>query len=225
MRLRGHEISIGEWKAAADELIAHGARNFTLSGGDALIKPGADELAMHIARALKSVFPVPASPLSVFTTGIGVDNETMRNLKRANALIVIPVHGIDTFDDHTSSHDSFQETLERINLFTSSGLRVASSVIVTSRNVYELENIVRLSLLAGACRVKLMPFRGAGRGRNDKSLVLGALDIQKLGSVASTYDKCFLGEPGLFTISPNGMARLEEYSRQEAGYWRDWKTF
>lgn len=225
-RLRGHEISAGEWMAVTDEFLLNGVRHFIISGGDPFCKDGVCEILKYIVFRLRSASVSPLSgSIKCFSTGELISDETLLLLKHLKIELVLAFPGFDSCTELSGGCVSFREILEKIHHFSSSGVAVSVSCTAVSRNISELGELSRLALTAGAGRVYFTPYNSCVRLSDNPSYRLSAADMQTLGSIVATSEKCVVyDDTETASVNPLGVLKKSYKPESHGVYWRDWKS-
>ena len=242
------ELSIGEWKNALDVLEGAGVETVSISGGEALLKSGLDELLRHI-RANTGLNK--GKGIVVITNGALMSESFLSLFKETNVHLSLSLPGLSTYGYHTgATGSSAANVLHWLRRAKAESIGSTVNITVTGRNFHELYETIANGLVAGADSILINRFLVGGRGiayREDLSLSRGqlsdALDIaenvlsisKRTGTVGTEYPICMIregGKPykrlrvgslcaaarGFFVIDPSGYVRTCNHSPRRVGY-------
>ncbi|MDI3540382.1 MAG: hypothetical protein PWQ52_1505 [Methanolobus sp.] len=144
-------------------------------GGEPLVYDGLEELISHVAQT-------KASP-ALFTSGVGLTKERAASLKNAG-LYMLSV----SLDSSTEAgHDFmrgrpgvFREAMSAIRNGLDAGLLVNMYVVLSPRNIGELDEFYSLAKDAGVHELSFFQIVPTGRWLDHKDEVLSPEDLQKL---------------------------------------------
>ncbi len=247
------ELSIDEWQAAVDELVAHGVRHIAVTGGEPTLKEGLPSLLRHIAARLQACAPEPTT-LALFTNGRTLDGAWLDLLAACRAELYVSLPGLTTFAMQTGGATAgfgFRQLLELIHA-ASAVTRVSVGVTVTRPLLPELHATLAYAVLSGAHAVILNLFKPTGRGRHHPDLELSSAQVIEAADIAEDVaEKCggacvFGGEfppevtpsthphlqvenrcmaaRGTFTIAPDGRLHVCEHDETPLAPWREWRA-
>ena len=242
------ELSIEEWKKALSVLDGAGVKTVSISGGEALLKNGLDELLRHI-RAKTGLNQ--DKRIVVISNGALMSEHFLALFKETNVRLSLSLPGLSTFQYHTgASENSTANVLHWLGRANEESVSSTVNITVTKRNFHELYETIANGLIAGADRVLLNRFLVGGRGiayKKELSLSRGqlaeALDIaedvlsvsKRGGSVGTEYPICIIKDGGkqyerlrvgslcaagreFFVVDPSGYIRTCNHSPRRVGH-------
>ncbi len=172
--LYGPELTIGEWCDVAERLIRHGVRHFTLSGGEALLKPGVERLIDFLKNH-------PEKPgFSVYTNGSLVTKALLEQLRDSNGSLALSLPGIKCYRELTGANITVYDLIDRFAEITKAGVPFSVGITVTGRSRKEWKQMASLAILSGAASVQIGPFVAEGRGKFHPELLLSYPEACKL---------------------------------------------
>ncbi len=246
------EMSLDEWKAAAEEMIANGVRYIGVTGGEPTLKDGVKELIRFLSARLDFHYP-DDHVLALFTNGKSITPDWFELLKECGAELYTSLPGLQTFGSQTGeAPNGYRKVLPFIYTASERGIRVSVGITITKNNLSELYEICSYAALSGARSVILNLFKPSGRGKYHPELCLTREDILFAAKTAEEVaSQCgngidFGGEfpewirqddyphlkienrcaavRGTFTIAPDGWIHLCEHDAEGLCSWRDWKS-
>ncbi|MBO4489966.1 MAG: radical SAM protein [Lentisphaeria bacterium] len=247
-RLRGGELTIGEWREAASALIADGVRYIGVTGGEPALKPGWEELLFHLKAELERYHP-DGHELALYSNGKNLRPDSRNVLKACGAKLYLSLPGLTAFPAQTGEPDGdFRRVIRQIGAMD--GVCVMVGVTVTKISLPELYEILSYAVLAGVEGVILNLFKpSGGRGISHPELRLSDSDILQAARIAETVaEKCggaafFGGEfpefvrpedfphlslesrciaaRGTFTVAPDGFIHVCEHDPEALCFWKD----
>lgn len=200
------ELSLDEWKEVICRLYDSGVTAFSISGGEALLRPELPELIAYIARQGNKRGVVPH--LSLISNGKLMNDGYLQLFKQYHVQLAMSLPGYETFVEHTGV-DNADGVLYWFQRAKEIGLQTTVNVTVTNKNYHELFRTIALGLLNGASTVLLNRFLPGGRGLSyrqaldlDKEQLNGMLDIaeevltygKRLGYVGTEFPKCIIND-------------------------------
>jgi len=242
------ELSTGEWMKALAVLEGAGFETVSISGGEALLKNGLDELLRHI-RANTGLNK--GKGLVVISNGALMSERFLSLFKETNVRLSLSLPGLATYGYHTGTGgNSAANVLHWLGRAKAESIRSTVNITVTNRNFHELYETIANGLIAGADSVLMNRFLVGGRGiayRDELSLsgsqMRDALDIaenvlsisKRKGAVGTEYPVCMVregGKPyrrlrvgslcaaakGFFVIDPSGYVRTCNHSPRRVGH-------
>ncbi len=243
---KGEELSVHDWKKVVDILYSKGVELFSVSGGEALLKDGFEEILRHIRhegdrRGLDS-------PIVLISNARKMTDDYLRLFKELNIHLSMSLPGYETFQEHTGV-DNADGVLHWFQVAKIIGLKTTLNVTVTKKSYEELFQTISLGLINGAEDVLLNRFLPGGRGlsyMNELSLspeqVNGMLDTaeevlayaNKQGHVGTEIPVCSIKDiskykhihigyqcaaaKGFFVIDPSGSIRTCNHSPRIVGH-------
>ena len=157
-----------------------GARNFTVSGGEPLLRDDIFELMAHVAQRKVSV--------NFLTNGSLLDEEAARRCVQAGVtLFEIPLLS-DERDTHSylTGSTSFDRVLEAIPNGKLAGAQVVAVFVVTKLNASHLRGMIEMAFALGADGIMVNRFNVGGRGiENMQELMPSAEQVQQGLAVAN----------------------------------------
>ena len=243
---KGEELSVHDWKKVVDILYSKGVELFSVSGGEALLKDGFEEILRHIRhegdrRGLDS-------PIVLISNARKMTDDYLRLFKELNIHLSMSLPGYETFQEHTGV-DNADGVLHWFQVAKSIGLNTTVNVTVTKKNYHELFRTLSLGLIYGAGSILLNRFLPGGRGlsflnelRLTPAQVNGMLDTaeevlsyaNRQGNVGTEIPYCAIKDPskykhihfgfqcaaakGFFVIDPSGKIRACNHSPHIVGH-------
>jgi len=198
-------LNDADFRYIVDWSSAIGARIIEISGGEPLVL--GEELLEVIRYADDSGLAVV-----LLTNGCLLDKGWAQKLASANtASIGISIYGANprTHEDFTRTPDSFYKTIEGIKNASAAGLEVTANVVVTPKNIEELQLLP--SILDG--QVSMYTFASvvpSGRGAKNDEYILPEDSYEQ---VIEGIMRCFSSEAYCFLNSmfPEPSQELQRY--------------
>ena len=246
---KGKELTVDEWKSAIDRLYDCGVEVFSISGGEALLKEGLDDILRHIrasgaARGLDN-------EMLVISNGRLMNEAWLDLFKELNVHLSMSLPGYETFKAHTGV-DNADGVLHWFNVAREKGIKTTVNITVTQLNYHELFKTISLGLINGATTILLNRFLPGGRGLIHKDqLALTAQQVKgmvdtgeevltianRYGSVGTEIPMCVVGDAtayhylqigyrcaaakGFFVVGPSGEIRTCNHSPHIVGHIMD----
>ncbi len=243
MMPQGQELSIDEWQRLINELSAAGVRQFSFSGGEALLKEGCMELLGFASeRAL----------VGLLSNGRLVTEDVIRFCAERGIRLSVSMPGFNSYAANTDSDTSIKHIL---GIFTKAkilGCTTTVGIAVTKLNLPELYETISAALIAGADSLLLNRFLPGGRGLSHPELLLSAKDVLRAADIAeevlsrakrhgtfgTEMPACLIDRSRyhylnamtgcsaatrFFVIGPNGMIRVCNHSPVEILHWTEWR--
>ena len=243
---KGEELSVAQWKDAIDILLKKGVESFSVSGGEALLKEGFEEILWYIRERSNSLGII--RPIVLISNALAMKEEYLRLFKELDVHLSMSLPGYETFQEHTGI-DNADGVLHWFEVAKSLGIKATVNVTVTKKNYYELFQTISMGLLSGAYDVLLNRFLPGGRGleyMNELGLtpeqVNGMLDTaeevltyaNRYGNVGTEIPMCSIKDvdkykrihigyrcaaaKGFFVIDPSGQIRTCNHSPRIVGH-------
>jgi len=245
---RREELSIEEWKKALKLLERSGVINVTISGGEALLKEGMDELLFYIR---KNTGLNQDMKIIIISNAAVMNEDYVRLFKEVNAHLSLSLPGLATFSYHVgTSFNSPDNVLHWLQRASEEKIETTVNVTVTQKNYHELYETVANGLIAGAGTVLINRFLVGGRGLTyqaelslSKDELRGLLNIiekvltisKRFGSVGTEYPLCLIPKGdkqnkmlrigsrcaaanGFFVVDPSGYIRTCNHSPKRVGH-------
>lgn len=181
----GPEISIDEWKRVVDELVAHGVRSFTLSGGEASLKEGVRDLILHLAARPETLY------VELFSNGLAIDDGWLDFLAVHRVRLDVSLPSLKRFGELTGCARKGKDILKLIERAADHGLEVVVSVAITAPAFGEIRKIVSSAFVAGARSVQIGPVMPEGRCREHPEYLLTPGQVAELPKIAAGLSKLF----------------------------------
>jgi len=129
-----NELSVSEWKEAFVKLAKVAPKaEITFSGGEPLVKEGIFEILEHSYNlGFENI---------LFTNGLLIKNDNIDILKKITSLIQISLDGLSSnTHDLTRNKDSFQKTMNSIQLIIDRDIDLDLAINITPNNLDEMVN-------------------------------------------------------------------------------------
>lgn len=181
---RKKELSVNEWRQAINRLVLIGVRNFTISGGEVLMKDGFEKIIkyIHSLRNLSRFNDI--GKITVISNGRLMSMQSLAVFKECGVHLALSLPGYETFKWHTNV-DNANGVLSWLRKAKEIGLSTTVNVTVTKRNLYELSNIITKAFDAGAGNLLLNRFLPGGRGLECmKELFLSNRELNQMLDIA-----------------------------------------
>ncbi|MBQ2397041.1 MAG: radical SAM protein [Bacteroidales bacterium] len=211
------ELDINQWKQAISRLYDSGVEVFSISGGEAILKEGFEEILLHIReegneRGFNNV-------ITLISNGLAMKEEYLHLFKELNVHFSMSLPGYTTFKDHTGV-DNAEGVLSWFRKAKEIGLNPTVNVTVTKINYHELFETISLGLINGASNILLNRFLPGGRGLSymdrlklNNEQLNGMLDVaeevlelsNRRGSVGTEFPYCVIKKPGKYKRINIGM--------------------
>jgi len=223
---RRPELSVDEWKQCIDLLAGMGCTIFSFTGGEALLKPGIEEIiAFAASRECEHIEPggdglrrrVGPPSLYLLSNGAPVTREVLSFCQEFGIHLSLSLPGLGTYTYHTQADDA-QMVLERFRLAKRMKVSTTVNTAVTRRNLPELWETIAEAMSAGAGSLLMNRFLPGGRGltyADDLSLAPTDL-LTMLDTAEDVLERC--KRPGhLGTEVPKCLVDPSRYSRLHVG--------
>ena len=203
------EMSVDEWKRLIDEFAANGVRQFSFTGGEALMKEGCLDLVDFASkRAL----------VNLLSNGRIVTDDVLRFCAERGIRLSVSMPGLKSFAENTDSDTPVEHILGVFARARELGCGTTVGVAVTKLNLPELYETISAALVAGADSLLLNRFLPGGRGLSHPELMLTAEEVREVADVAEE-----VLSRAKFTVGPNGMIRACNHSPVEILRWNEWE--
>lgn len=243
---RGEELSVSEWKCAVEELLNLGVTDFSISGGEAIIRAGAKEIIRFIRGSLSA--NNINSEITLISNGLSLSEDWLKFFKKENVHLSISLPGLQTFAKHTGVNN-VDSVLNWFSYAKDLGLKTTANITVTKLNLFELKETIASALLSGAYDVLLNRFLPGGRGLAYlKDLMLTTEELNKMledaefvltlanryGNIGTEIPLCSIDDPykykrlhigykcaaatRFFVIGPSGEVRTCNHSPRIVGH-------
>ncbi|WP_329528262.1 radical SAM protein [Streptomyces sp. NBC_01462] len=164
---RSQEMRRAEYAALIREMAESGVIEVFVEGGEPLNRPDAlsllAELTPHVMTRLRTNATLLTPEVAAELKGIGI-GEVYVDVLGATA---------DTHDWHVQVPGSFDRTVQGVRNAQAAGLPVSLLIIMTRRNVHELQGVLDLAAELGVRRVGVLRLYPLGRARTQwKELAL-----------------------------------------------------
>ena len=239
----GGEMSVDEWKRLIDEFAANGVRQFSFTGGEALMKEGCLDLVDFTSkRAL----------VNLLSNGRIVTDDVLRFCAERGIRLSVSMPGLKSFAENTDSDTPVEHILGVFARAREFGCGTTVGVAVTKLNLPELYETISAALVAGADSLLLNRFLPGGRGLSHPELMLTAAEVRQIADVAEAVlsrakrhghfgtelPDCMIdaekyeylnvttgcsAATDFFTVGPNGMLRVCNHSPVELVKWNEWE--
>ena len=237
------EMSVDEWKRLIDEFAANGVRQFSFTGGEALMKEGCLDIVDFAAkRAL----------VNLLSNGRVVTDDVLRFCAERGIRLSVSMPGLKSFAENTDSDTPVEHILGVFARARELGCGTTVGVAVTKLNLPELYETISAALVAGADSLLLNRFLPGGRGLSHPELMLTAEEVREVADVAeevlsrakryghfgTELPECLIdtgkykflqvstgcsAATEFFTVGPNGMIRACNHSPVEILRWNEWE--
>lgn len=243
---RGEELSVSEWKGAVAELLNLGVTDFSISGGEAILRDGAKEIISFIRESLSA--NKINSEITIISNGLSLSEDWLKFFKKENVRLSISLPGLQTFFIHTGMNN-VDNVLNWFSCAKAMGLKTTANITVTKLNLFELKETIASALLSGAYDVLLNRFLPGGRGLAYlKDLMLTTEELNKMledaefvlslanryGNIGTEIPLCSINDPykykrlrigykcaaatRFFVIGPSGEVRTCNHSPRIVGH-------
>ena len=214
---KGRELSVEEWKQCIDILYDKKVVAFSISGGEALLKEGFEQIIRYIRE--KGLQRGMNHPIVLISNALAMKEEYLHLFKEMNVHLSMSLPGYETFQEHTGV-DNAEGVLYWFRKAHEIGLQTTVNITVTRKNYHELFETISLGLINGASDVLLNRFLPGGRGLSylselqlDSQQINGMLEIsEEVLSYANRYAHLGTEIPYCSIQNP------EELKRTKIGY-------
>lgn len=169
------EMDTIEWTKVVDTLYAQGVRMFSLTGGEALLRPDIYEIISYINS--KNV------TLNVISNGKTVSDDFLDFLVGKKVTLSISVPGLKTFQEITGDAD-LEKALRIFEKTKKRGIHSAANITVSKRNLFELYENIAYPLLYGADYILINRFLPGGRGLSYSKDLLTVDEVNQMLDIA-----------------------------------------
>ncbi len=166
------ELSLDEWRAFVDHLVANGVIQIYFEGGEPFHRPDFHDLLAYSAERAMTL---------VRTHGTTIDAAAARRLRHDRVgRMFVDVMGADaaTHDAHTGTPGSFDLTCRAVRALVAAGVRTDMLVILTRQTAPHLQRILELAHGLGALRVGVLRLYPLGRAKARWAEMALSLDEQ-----------------------------------------------
>ncbi len=147
-------------------------KRFVISGGEPFLREDLEEI---IQLAYKFTGHV-----TVLTSGILLDREKAKMLKRNDVFVQVPLHGLEATHNYlTGVPDGYKRAIMGLAWLKRHGVQFATTTVANSRNVDELERVFELGVALGARELQFIRFMPGGEGMQNKELKLTGKQYMK----------------------------------------------
>jgi len=242
------ELSIEEWKKALKILEESGVRHVSISGGEALLKEGLDDLLHYIRENTKLN---RGQKIVVISNGAAMSERFLSLFKETDVHLSLSMPGLLTYPYHTGfGANTASNVLHWLTRSKEESIETTVNITVTKQNFNELYETIANGLIAGADTLLLNRFLVGGRGvtyqkelslskEEMRSILDTAEDVlalsKRIGSVGTEYPLCIIKEGGktykqlnvgsrcaagkeFFVVDPSGYIRTCNHSPKRIGY-------
>lgn len=242
---RSNELTTSEWLAAIDHLYDLGIESFSLSGGEAILRPDIKEIITHIRH--EGLSRGIDRPMVIISNGRNMTDELLDLFAENRVHLSMSLPGYHTFAWHTGV-DNVEGVLGWFRKAKAKGLHTTAGITVTRQNYHELYETAALALINGAEQILLNRFLPGGRGvafRNELELnrdqLQGMFKVaeevltkgNRYGAVGTECPRCLIPEfdkyerltigsncaaaSDFFVIGPGGEVRVCNHSPRVIG--------
>lgn len=185
---KGKELTVHQWKETINRLYLKGCEYFSVSGGEAMLKDGWEEIVRHIR--VKGKEHGLNNPIVIISNGRLMSDESILLFKELGVHLSMSLPGYETFEWHTGV-DNADNVLEWFEKAHKIGLHTTANITVTKKNLSELYETIALVLLNGADDILLNRFLPGGRGLQYMSeLCLSVEEINEMLDIAEEVLEC-----------------------------------
>jgi len=239
----GDEMSVDEWKRLIDEFAANGVRQFSFTGGEALMKEGCLDLVDFASKKAN---------VNLLSNGRLVTDDVLRFCAERGIRLSVSMPGLKSFAENTDSDTPVEHVLDVFARARELGCGTTVGVAVTKLNLPELYETISAALVAGADSLLLNRFLPGGRGLSHPELMLSAEEVREAADIAeevlsrakryghfgTEMPACLIdvekyeyieistgcsAAMEFFTVGPNGMIRACNHSPVEILRWNEWE--
>lgn len=168
------ELTTDEALSLVHEWARLGVQNITFSGGEPLLRPDLFEIANYAkSRNIN---------LQIATNGTLITPDIAVKLKRLSMDVQISLDGSgpEVYGRFRGNHHAFYDVIRGIEMLRGAGMNFTLATVVTKSNVHDIPNILSQVERYGIQAFRLIPFIPSGRGRKNKDLELGPLEMKEL---------------------------------------------
>jgi len=178
------ELSTEEWKRVIDELYGLNVFMINFSGGEPLLRNDLEEL---ISYANKRNIQT-----RIQTNAFALSKERIQSLLSAGLMsieISLDGAGAESHDGFRKLKGSFQRAIDAISILVDENILLQVDSVITSKNLAEIPQIVKLVHQLGVGRIFLMRLIAGGRAANNPSLFPAPEEYIKLMRQVYELDK------------------------------------
>lgn len=239
------ELSLEEWEKVICRLYDSGITSFSISGGEALLRPDLPKLIAYIVQEGNERDIEP--DITVISNGKLMNEDYLQLFKQYHVHLAMSLPGYETFPEHTGV-DNADGILHWFQRAKAIGLQTTVNITVTQKNYHELFRTLALGLLNGASTILLNRFLPGGRGLHyrkelelNKEQLNGMLETaeealaygKRYGYVGTEFPKCVIKDmdkyrylsvgtqcaaaKSFFVIDPAGQIRTCNHSPHIVG--------
>jgi len=238
------EMTICEWMRLIDELSSAGVRQFSFTGGEALLKEGCMELLDFAAkRAL----------IGLLSNGRLVTDSVISFCAERGIRLSVSMPGLNSYTTNTDSDTPVEHILDVFAKAKRLGCTTTVGITVTKLNLAELYETISAALIAGADTLLLNRFLPGGRGLSHPELLLTVDEVRKAADIAedvlsranrrgtfgTEMPACLIDRSryqhlnvatgcsaatDFFVVGANGKIRVCNHSPVELMYWDNWRS-
>lgn len=242
----GEELTVAQWSKVTAKLLDRGVRSFSVSGGEALMKEGLEEILRDIRRqcSKRHIY----SPIVLISNGLLMTDSHLALFRDLDVHLSMSLPGYATFERHTGV-DNADGVLRWFGRAKEMGVNTTANVTVTALNADELFQTLSLALISGAGGILINRFLPGGRGlshvdtlRLSHRQLVEALNTaeevlthaNRYGNVGTEIPLCAIPEPerfrrlhigyrcaaakGFFVVDPAGQIRACNHSPRVVGH-------
>ena len=153
-------------------------KRFVISGGEPLLRPDLKDIIKEGKKYTNMV--------SVLTSGILLNDDWARMLKKHDVFVQVPLHGMEkTHNAHTRVKDSYRKAIIGIAYLKKHGVRFAVSTVATKKNIKDFKDTLELGVALGAQELLVIRFMPGGEGLKNSELML---DYGEYKYMLETFD-------------------------------------
>lgn len=160
-----HDLQTALVLQMIDELVAHGGRQITLSGGEPLLHPELKKILTYAA---------PKLGIRLLTNGTLIDRTWASFLADLDITIQISLDGAnEEIHDSIRGRGSFSQILKAVACLQTAGLgpKIHFSTTIMKQNIHDLAGVIFLAEKLGIPQVRFLPLRRVGRGQSQWDLI------------------------------------------------------
>ena len=239
----GPEMEVDEWKRLVAEFADAGVSQFSLTGGEALMKEGCFDLVDFASKR---------ASVNLLSNGRFVTDDVLRFCADRGILLSVSMPGLRSFAENTDSDTPVEHILGVFARAKKLGCKTTVGIAVTKLNLPELYETISAALVAGADSLLLNRFLPGGRGLSHPELMLTAEEVRHIADVAeevlsrakryghfgTELPACLIdaekyeyiqvttgcsAATDFFAVGPNGMIRACNHSPVEILKWNEWR--
>lgn len=241
---KGSELATEEWFTAIERLYDLGVENFSLSGGEAILRPDIEKIIRHIRTEGRK--RNLHNKIVIISNGRNMTEELLELFAQEDVHLSMSLPGYKTFQWHTGV-DNADSVLRWFQKAKEKGVHTTAGITVTKKNYDELYRTIALALINGAEHILLNRFLIGGRGlayREElelsgaqlKGMLTTAEEVLgkagRFGNVGTEYPLCMIprqkfkhlgigsmcaAATEFFVIGPSGEVRVCNHSPRVIG--------